>query len=70
MADDQFLEAVTAVVSAVRMFLDTDAAYGPDHERTRAKKDLLAQAIAALMPDDADVPQLHVIEGGLDDDGA
>ena len=68
MADDQFFERVLAVISAAKAFLDTDAVYGLDNPRTREHKGLLAQAMAALMPDDVDIPQLHVIRGDLGED--
>jgi hypothetical protein len=68
MADDQFFERVLAVISAAQAFLASDGVYGLDNPRTREKKELLAQAMAALTPDDVDIPQLHVIRGDLGDD--
>ncbi len=67
MADEQFLARVLAVISAARAFLGSDAMYGLDNPRTREAKELLAQAMAALMPDDVDIPELHVIRGDLGD---
>jgi len=68
MADDPFFERVLAVIGAARAFLDSDAMYGLDNPRTRERKELLAQAMAALMPNDVDIPELHVIRGDLGDD--
>ncbi len=68
MTDEQFFERVLAVISAAKALLDTDAVYGPEHGRTRQKKEQLAQAMASLMPDDVDLPQLRVIPGGGGDD--
>jgi len=68
MADDQYFERVLAVISAARAFLDTDVVYGLDNPRTREHKELLAQAMAALMPNDVDIPELHIIRGDLGDD--
>lgn len=65
MADDTVLEVLKVAVK----FVETDAAYGPNHERTREAKAQLVQAVAEVMADDVDIPQLHVIPGALDDGG-
>ena len=68
MADHPFIEAVMMVIKTAQSFIDADGVYGADHEITREAKSLLTDALVALMPGDIDLPGLHVIRGGRDED--
>ena len=58
-----------ALLTTVLAFLDTDAAYGPDHQRTRTAKATLRDAVARTVQEvdavDIEHVPLRVITGGL-----
>ena len=59
--DDELLQLVTATVA----FLDTEAAFGWNDERTRQAQQRLRNATLAVTErNTADPPQLRVLPGG------
>lgn len=68
MADDSvFLaERVLPLITAAIAYLDSDAAFGPEHERSVRAKEALRGAVDSLIALDraANQPRLRVIRGG------